>query len=612
MLFSEHFCLFNLLFFTQALAFESSCSTQPSLPDGTIVPIQAADHGMQQYPDCAAIGLDTMEPLQCDDGEWIVVDPTTSTHYSLDSLPFSICVDNHSGDSETGYDVDALRNFWDEMQSVHGDIPITCPEEALECINFDVFEDLYERNRFEIQDEQFLGIPLDSFSTLEHNARIHQNVREFEFGSGLYGRVLELTTGETFAVLNVYEYDDFTLNIEPCETDECNWVMYRLDLDEEATFGDSDSDDSSSEDVRRNLKEKRNFHIDDEQIQQRLMDLSENGRRQLQTLHVLSISFLYDPATVSRGYAINMASNIVLTFNNALTGPRMANCPGAPVPTQFVLELNGDSNGDDGVIAVPYGAFNLPHQSGCGSGTNRIHNECNVQVNALPWQQQASLYHCFAPKNAYQGSVVGCASEGANGVTEQHHGISLQIAVHEMGHQFGAKHYDTYCTCRHAQSVWDWDNWCWKNGCSYMDCSAMNENMRSNTGHTVSMRFTNNNMERINAAHQNTMLVAHRPGIQGWWCGRSEASDIPFFGDVPNACYNNKSVTDCVALCEQESTCKGFHYHLGGHCCLKDGYFNQSPKPYTGNAPGSGWSSYVNSRMTSAHGCSVDERMTLN
>jgi len=77
--------------------------------------------------------------------------------------------------------------------------------------------------------------------------------------------------------------------------------------------------------------------------------------------------------------------------------------------------------------------------------------------------EKGDIWHCFIAENTINnqnGNTRGCAS-GRTGTTELGHDHSLEIAVHEIGHQLGAEHEVAECYCKMRVTEIDFETWPW-------------------------------------------------------------------------------------------------------------------------------------------------------
>lgn len=518
--------------FLFAHAFALDCANNPILLDGTSVPIEPTRDGDFATPECESIGLTSIAPLKCVDGDWHAVDPIDPelTEKVDNFLPF--CIDPADpkliDQLQEQPSIHSLRVFWEHIKEDHELTEVGCPSEAFECVNFDEFDLLYAVGESETAIEQFVGIPLDEPCDLEYSIFVDAYVREFTFFNGLEGHVVESDNSATFAVLNSLEEAEFTLEIRPCEDEEdCRFVMFLLDQSEDVIVEDeaaepSDEEESVFDSQIREMREEiemlkqsqgmqalnfdsrlldleRDHGVFDRRItglekrfrkqkrrnndliKERLEKLSpENRRRHLQGFDGITITIMYDPAVQSSNDAWNKAREIVLDFNSGLRKDHNH--------AQFYIMLYR-------VVAVPTNTFKNAPTSGCSSGPpNHIGSICEAQRDALPAHEKADIHHCFTKKGAFSGSVVGCASEGNRGVTEMGHGKSIDIAIHEIGHTMGAKHDDSSCRCT-AHFLW-----CW-----HTECTIMHPKISGETGVSVARKFSRESIDKMNRnSHWNT------------------------------------------------------------------------------------------------------------
>jgi len=462
------------LLYTQAFAF-TSCPSFIEI-NGVEVSIPKTTHDSFATPDCKSLGLVAPSDLKCDDGEWKVYNPEADEKFSLSDSPFSICLDaaaEYGIVEETGGNVYHLRKFWETVKSSFSEAN-NCPTEALECYTFDVFGERYERDGGAL--DSFIDlIPLDTSSELEYLATVGQNVREFVFYDGLLGRVIELDSGETYTTLNADDVEDFQLFVHPTTFEDGNWkyVIYREDTTEEVEIAEADNHSE-----RRKLTKQA---MDVEFLQERLMGAPEHQRRMLQNTDYVSVTFLYDATIQSYSNARSHAISTVITMNHAL---------GIDFDYQVVLKA---------VVRATDGSFRPGSNTmGCKNGAS-MNDICDDEHNKLSTSQKGDLVHCYVAKDVFVGKTVGCAIFGGSGATEIGHSYSIQIGVHEMGHQLYAHHDDSHCWCPLKKTYWDWGCFCTRTKCAREYCTLMNSRIKTSTEHLVQMTMSAANKDRARA-----------------------------------------------------------------------------------------------------------------
>jgi len=435
------FCA-DRIFGTSGEAIASSCVQHPTLPDGTVVPIEETLDGYVSLPQCEAIGLVAVYPLKCENGAWYGFTPTK---VDADTVHFCVLPEDPVVQSTAEYNLHDLQLFWDRVARENEPVSVGCPSDALGCFKFDEFDQQYNRE----SEVEFLGFPLDNPSALEYDFHVDKNMREFTFGNGLEGMIMEYGS-KVFAVLNADGVQGLRLEIHPCAIGaECEYFLYRAQTQFQAQSLGKVVEDLQS---HNRLIEKENDaegralqERTDQLVQERLANVPEN-RRQLSSTKYISVTFLYDPSVTSDGEAWFAAATAIRGFNNALRGRdflhRAVFNALASMFGRFELLLNA-------VQPTTRGALRNARSGTCGeSPSPPILGVCVREHNNLPARFRSTKPHCLIPQGKLTGSAVGCANK-VRGVSEMGHGSTSYIIRHELGHQMNADH-DNECRCKVA------------------------------------------------------------------------------------------------------------------------------------------------------------------
>jgi len=288
--------------------------------------------------------------------------------------------------------------------------------EQVDCVEVDFeFESLSKEAYTEL-----FGLTFKQPAELEYAVWSDEYIRKFEFHADGRGHIRETEKGD-FSVILKDSSDTVRINI--CkDASQCKFAAYRIDrVAEMQDMGE----DSEEEEIREKLV-LSDHSFTDKELERRLQKHGK-GRRKLQSdFDYISITFLYDPNTITESDAEQWVSDALYNFNYALS---------AFPETQIRLMYNTLQSVSSGTFGV---ASTTARTGAEAIATNQL---CQTAANNLAAEHHADLYHCFVPQ--------WC--DGCDGFANRRWAMSAvhrrsvvapdyTVAEHEIGHQFGMSH----------------------------------------------------------------------------------------------------------------------------------------------------------------------------